>query len=619
MTNFVKTNHADTAQFPSTWVDQIKTGDFNGDGKADFVVSRLNNDLGTTATPLQVYLGDGHGNFTDQTALVFKDGTPTVHWVPRMIVTDFNGDGVSDLFCIDQGIDKLPYTGGQNALFLSSGGKLSTATSNLPQGLTFNHGASVADVNKDGHLDILDNALMFDGNDLQVQDSSGRFVSSPSLMPNLAITNPYSGVGTLPQTNTFSGLIDVNGDGFPDMILGDWDNATSSKTSQVFLNNGHGSFAGVSPINLPKSGVNNEIVLDVKPIDLNGDGLPDLALSITSGGDASTFYRTAYVQLLVNDGNGKFHDETSARLPQSMTASASGTWYKSIEVVDINHDGFSDMVLDDDNASAKVMLNDGKGNFNLIETFQYGKKVAVGDVNNDGMSDLIVESSSGGFDTYINTMTNGRIYKANFGGDTLHGSSGADTFISGDGNDKFTGNGGTDVVKMHGVSSNYTITSANGITTVKDSANVDGTDTLINISRVQFTDKTVALDISGNAGQAYRVYQAAFDRKPDSSGLKYWIGAMDNGGTLDQVASGFLASTEFTNLYGANPTVDQFVTKLYSNVLHRAPEQAGHDYWVNSINSGAITKTQALVGFSESTENQVAVIGVIQNGIDLTN
>lgn len=527
MTNFVKTNHVNSKPFASTWLNQIKIGDFNGDGAADFVVARISQDLGTTPTPLQVYLGDGLGGFSDQTSSLFIDGEPRVNYVPRMIVDDFNGDGVSDIFCIDNGIDKEPFTGGQNELFLSSGGKLLNATNNLPQGMKNNHGASVGDVNKDGHLDILVNALMSDGNDLQINDGGGRFISSPGLMPNLAITNPYSGVGTLPQTNTYSGLIDVNNDGYVDMILGAWDNPTSPNPSQIFLNNRSGSFAGTAPLNLPRTGVNKEIILDIKPIDLNGDALADLAISATNSGDSYTYYHTAYIQLLVNDGSGKFHDETEARFPQNKSASAYGTWYKSIEVIDINHDGFSDMVLDDDNYIGKVMLNDGQGNFTQIAQTDPWQKVAVGDVNNDGMSDLILSSSSGDFDTYINTMANGHIYKANFGGDNLLGSSTADTFISGDGNDKFTGNGGVDIAKMHGISSNYSITTANGITTVNDNTMADGIDTLVNISRIQFTDKTIALDINGNAGQAYRVYQAAFDRKPDNGGLKYWIDVMD--------------------------------------------------------------------------------------------
>lgn len=178
------------------------------------------------------------------------------------------------------------------------------------------------------------------------------------------------------------------------------------------------------------------------------------------------------------------------------------------------------------------------------------------------------------------------------------------------------GGGGVDTVSFSLASSTcklgqsgagYTVTSSSGVTT-----------TLVNIERIQFSDKTVALDINGNAGQAYRVYQAAFNRTPDNAGLKYWINSMDQGTTLQQVASGFLGSAEFKTQYGANPSVADFVNKLYQNVLHRAGEQSGVTYWNNELNTGHQSMAQVLAGFSESPENQAAVIGFIQNGISLT-
>ena len=104
-----------------------------------------------------------------------------------------------------------------------------------------------------------------------------------------------------------------------------------------------------------------------------------------------------------------------------------------------------------------------------------------------------------------------------------------------------------------------------------------------------------------------------------SLGLKYWIGMMDGGINLPTVASGFIASNEFKTLYGANPTNDQFVSKLYNNVLGRAPDEGGFNYWVGLLNNKQIDMTSTLVNFSESTENQAEVIGVIQDGIDLFN
>jgi len=199
--------------------------------------------------------------------------------------------------------------------------------------------------------------------------------------------------------------------------------------------------------------------------------------------------------------------------------------------------------------------------------------------------------------------------------DLLSGSSVADKFFGSAGNDKMNGGDAVDTVVFADKRSNYTITKNTSSYTVSSIA--EGTDTLTNIERLQFSDKTIALDINGTAGQAYRIYQAAFNRTPDNGGLKYWIGIMDSGVSLPTVSSAFIASAEFQQLYGTNPTNEVFVTKLYDNVLHRAPDADGYKYWVDLLNTGRIDKTSTLVNFSESNENQVGVIGVIQNGIDL--
>ena len=201
--------------------------------------------------------------------------------------------------------------------------------------------------------------------------------------------------------------------------------------------------------------------------------------------------------------------------------------------------------------------------------------------------------------------------------DLLSGSSVADKFFGSAGNDKMNGGDDVDTVVYAGKRSNYTLTKNTSSYTVSSSA--EATDTLTNIERLQFSDLTVALDISGTAGQAYRVYQAAFNRKPDNGGLKYWIQQMDGGKKLSEVASGFIASNEFKALYGANPSNDQFVAKLYNNVLGRSPDTGGFNYWVGLLNDKQIDMTSTLVNFSESPENQAGVIGVIQNGIDLVN
>jgi hypothetical protein len=200
--------------------------------------------------------------------------------------------------------------------------------------------------------------------------------------------------------------------------------------------------------------------------------------------------------------------------------------------------------------------------------------------------------------------------------DVMHGSELDDKFFATYGSDVFTGEKGLDSLLIEDKSSNYKLSNKFSHWLLEKN---QGQDKLVGIERVIFADKQVALDIDGTAGQAYRVYQAAFNRTPDNGGLKYWIGLMDGGVSLPTVSSAFIASAEFKTLYGSNPTNELFVSKLYDNVLHRTPDAGGYNYWVGLLNTNKIDNISTLINFSESTENQAGVIGVIQNGIELLN
>ena len=194
------------------------------------------------------------------------------------------------------------------------------------------------------------------------------------------------------------------------------------------------------------------------------------------------------------------------------------------------------------------------------------------------------------------------------------GTAGDDTLSFDSAGNYYLGLDGIDTLHIGISSANYMI-DIDVRTTLNDLTGYTGTDTLYGIERIEFADANIAIDIAGNAGQAYRLYKAAFDRAPDLGGLGDWIYGLDTGMTLEEVANGFIVAPEFTTLYGSNPSTGDFVARLYQNVLDRAPEQAGYDYWVTQIDSGAQTRAEVLAGFSESPENQGNVIDLIGNGI----
>ena len=182
-------------------------------------------------------------------------------------------------------------------------------------------------------------------------------------------------------------------------------------------------------------------------------------------------------------------------------------------------------------------------------------------------------------------------------------------------NDVFVGkNGVINTAVFYGPSSTATITkNTDGITV---SSTFNGSDTLTNIQRLEFSDTVVAFDSSAGqpTGEVYRLYTAALGRAPDTAGLGYWINALDHGVSLHNVAGGFIESIEFHNNFYGDGSTSTFVTALYHNVLHRAPEKDGFDFWVNSVNHG-VSRADVLIGFSESPENVAQTVGLVGQGI----
>jgi S-layer protein len=82
------------------------------------------------------------------------------------------------------------------------------------------------------------------------------------------------------------------------------------------------------------------------------------------------------------------------------------------------------------------------------------------------------------------------------------------------------------------------------------------------------------------------LYLGFFGRAPDASGFGYWTQAIANGNfTPTQIANAFAVTPEFVGVYGGLTPAAQ-VTKAYNNVLNRAPDTAGLNYWVGELNAG---------------------------------
>ncbi|MES2295617.1 MAG: DUF1800 family protein [Pseudomonadota bacterium] len=167
---------------------------------------------------------------------------------------------------------------------------------------------------------------------------------------------------------------------------------------------------------------------------------------------------------------------------------------------------------------------------------------------------------------------------------------------------------------FNAVRANYSIVKTADGYSVTDNVNGGGTIVIPSGGRLVFTDMSIGYDVAGNAGIVYRLYQAAYNRVPDQVGLGFWIGAMDRNISAQAIAGGFVDSAEFIALYGANPTAEGFVARLYDNVLHRNPDLGGFTFWVAKFKAG-VSKADILAAFGESGENVERVNPTIANGI----
>ncbi|TFW10274.1 DUF4214 domain-containing protein [Oxalobacteraceae bacterium OM1] len=192
-----------------------------------------------------------------------------------------------------------------------------------------------------------------------------------------------------------------------------------------------------------------------------------------------------------------------------------------------------------------------------------------------------------------------------------------DLFANTAANDAFDGGAGLDTVTYQAAHGAFALRRDGAGITVTDSG-TGAVDTLVNVERLRFSDMAVAFDTDGAAGQAYRLYAAAFNRTPDLNGLGFWLSAMDHGKSLNDVATAFAGSDEFKSLYGANPAYASIVAALYHNVLHRDPSQTESSFWVGQLQDKGMAVSALVVNFSESAENKAQLIGTIQNGIEYT-
>lgn len=613
------------------------TADLNGDGNQDLLVLGANYPGGSIINTPQtggLFWGDGNGGFTKASEAVFPSSTLLTVHTRKVLINDFNNDGRLDIFLSNTGWDAPPSPSEQNRLYLSkSDGTWYDATSSLPPLMDFSHTSAAGDINNDGKVDI------FVGNGYAGQNRIFSYMlnnlgNATFLLDRSNIPGNHSildfegyGAGNSEGPHIFAGatFTDLNNDHFPELIItADASESFNANRQSAILWNAKGKFAqnNLTLLPVPKD-TSDQIAEDIEPMDINGDGLKDLIVIGTQG---KPFYDGWFVQILLNQGGKNFVDMTSTYLvPADSWGGEHGVatqspWAMWVNVIDFNHDGFSDFAVEYNGPVADstpfVYLNDGTGHFTTFKKSDFFDK-------NQSLAWYyhLYETKNGysfidnrpGYGVETSLSLGGLIattpYTAKIPSDgsaLLFGDTGNDTFNGGSGNDVINGGNGIDTSIYAGNISGYRVSkNPNGTVTVNNLTVTNDTDTLTSIERLQFNDVIVNLTIQDKAStlsasdlkNLEELYVAFFRRIPDANGLEYWMDQIKNGQSLTQVADSFYAAgVQFSSVTGYTSTMSNadFIKVIYANVLGRTGSNAPDDneigYWNDRLITGADTR-----------------------------
>jgi hypothetical protein len=345
-------------------VFSIALEDVNGDGDSDMLIA---NQCGTDATcegAVSVSLGNGGGSFGK--AVVYPSGALDARSVA---VKDVNADGKPDLLIANECATDSDCTGMVGVLLGNGDGTFQPVVV-YNSGGQFADSVAVADVNRDGHPDLVVANLCADANctsaTLGVLLGNGDGTFQPAV--------PYSSGGL---SATSVAVADVNGDGDPDLLVANDCAADSSCGSSgnaaVLLGNGDGTFQTAV-----EYGPGGRFPYSVVAADVNGDGKLDL---LVANQCADSVCADGALGVLLGNGNGTFQPASSTAIPPESFA--------AIVLADFNNDGKLDVA----SGGGVLLLGNGDGSFRapaLLGASGFG--IAAGDLNRDGRPDLVTGS-----------------------------------------------------------------------------------------------------------------------------------------------------------------------------------------------------------------------------------
>jgi len=265
--------------------------------------------------------------------------------------------------------------GTASALFLQGpAGAFTDASAQLPAGPVYLGDAEFGDVDGDGDLDLVLADWGGPPEDvaggpvrLWLNDGRGRFTDASARLPAVTLGMSWD-----------LALIDLDDDGDLDVVV-------SSKLSaggRAFVNDGAGQFTDDTAARLPQRTNNYEY----EAMDIDGDGDLDL-VTINDGADLTE-------TVLVNDGAGRFTDETAARLPGA--SNLAGSDDNVAVFLDVDDDGDADVLIGSLSDADRLLVNDGHGRFTMDASVLTTPAtpgtlgLAVADLDHDGRLDVVM-------------------------------------------------------------------------------------------------------------------------------------------------------------------------------------------------------------------------------------